>query len=307
VLRIVPVVAIVLVGRRHTRFSEAWLNEGRRRDLGFLLAVVVGPVLLHLMAALVLGTQLRDVWGMPLWTFVGVLIVFVLRIDPSPRLWVVWAVVAGMMGVVTLAGNRAGSALHGKPLRIHYPGRELSREVCRRWRQRFGTDLPVVAGDWWLAGCVCIHAPHRPTLYGSREPAFVGMDPARVDGDPARFVVPEPINSPWTGDGDLVRRGGVLVWDADAFGDDLPGWLKRRFPGARVQNVLEMPFAGKAPGLLRVGWALMVPDRGNCVGFDVPLPIASGLSTITNRLMLPGDEERLRRNRTPAPASHPSR
>jgi hypothetical protein len=263
--------------------------QAARGDLAFLLVVVLGPVALHVAAALLLGTQLRDVWGMPLWSFAGVLVVFGLGSDPAPGAWrrfaMTWAGVAGVLALVTLAGNRAGSALRQAPLRIHYPGRELSRQVCRRWRERFGTPLPVAAGDWWLAGCVCIHARHRLTLYGSREPAWPGMDLDRLDGDPARFVVPEPATSPWTSDADLLHRGGVLLWDAGTFGAELPAWLARRFPRAVVQETLELPFAGEGRKMLRVGWALLAPEGSDRASCDVPLPTRRSLSTITNRLI----------------------
>ncbi len=260
-----PVAACGLAGPiAHTAKPQA-----ANHDRAFLLTVVLGPVALHVAAALLLGMQLRDVWGMPLWSFAGVLILFLLRTEPSPRAWrrlgVAWAGVAGSLVLVTLAGNRAGSALREAPLRIHYPGKELSREVCRRWRQRFGTPLPVAAGDWWLAGCVCVHATHHLTLYGSREPAWPDMDLERLDGDPARFVVPEPATSPWTSDADLLARGGVLLWDAAVFGDDVPGWLKERFPEAEGQPPLQLAFAGGSRRRLRAGWALVTPTPGSCL------------------------------------------
>ena len=88
---------------------------------------------------------------------------------------------------------------------------------------RYGVPPAIAAGDWWLAGNVCCFAPSRPTLYSSREPAGAGYDPRRDRGDPRRFAWPEPETAPWTGDEDLRRRGGVLVWDVAMYGEDMPG------------------------------------------------------------------------------------
>jgi hypothetical protein len=266
-LRLVPVALILCPMLRlpRCRFGGPRASSDLAGASGFLLVVVVGPVVLHLAASLLLGMQLRDVWGMPLWGFAGVCALSLLATESSDlawrRLWTAWAIVAGLFALVALAGNLAGSGLRERPRRIHYPGEELSRALCERWQQRFGSPLPIVAGDAWLAGCVCVHAPHRPTLYASREPAFPGMDLATLRNDPALFVVPDPVASPWTSDADLLARGGVLLWDASAFGDDVPRWLRARFPRAEGQHPLELPFAGGSRRALRVGWAVVVPGQ----------------------------------------------
>jgi hypothetical protein len=235
-----------------------------RQGRAFLLAVVLGPLLLHLAASLVLGMQLRDIWGMPLWTFASVYILCLLPADVSDLAWrrfaLAWALVGGALAGGTLASNLL--ALRSSPQRIHYPGRLLSHEIRTRWLAIHGTPLPIAAGDWWLAGNVCVHAPHPVTLYASREPAAPRMDLDTLKGDPARFVVPEPAASPWTGDADLSERGGVLLWDATVFGDELPVWAKRRFPQAIAQAPLELPFAAGGRRL-RVGWATVAPENRN--------------------------------------------
>ena len=263
-LRLVPVALILLpmLGRAQRSGQRPACRGGAA---SFLSVVVLGPLVLHLAASLLLGMQLRDVWGMPLWSFAGAWALVLLGGNDSDRAWRrlggAWVVVAGLMAIVTLAGNLAGSGLRDRPRRIHYPGEALSRTLCQRWQERFGTPLPIVAGDAWLAGCVCVHAPHRPTLYASREPAFPGLDLATLRNDPALFLVPDRMASPWISDGDLLARGGVLVWDADAFGPDLPRWLVARFPRAEGQPPLELSFSGGSRRTLRTGWAVVIPGH----------------------------------------------
>jgi hypothetical protein len=257
-LRLLPV-ALVLAPLPSGRWRV--LDARGRADRAFVAVVVLGPLALHLAASLGLGMTLRDIWGAPLWTFAGLLLLLLLSTKEGERAWrrtwLAWACVALLSLLVVLAGNMAGGR-RGKPLRIHYPGPALAAEVTRRWQQRFGFPLPIVAGDWWLAGTVCCHAAHRPTLYASREPAAFGMDPFSSKGDPRRFANPDARTSPWTSDDDLRRRGGVLLWDAGCYGADLPAWLRQRFPRAQPQKALSLSCAAGGPKV-RIGWAMIAP------------------------------------------------
>jgi hypothetical protein len=259
--RLLPVALILLPVLRPRRRA---LDAGRAASRSLLLAAVAGPFALHLLAAAA-GVHMAEIWGAPLWTFAGLLAVASLKTDDSGRSWgrlrLAWAVIFGGSLLLALAGNLYGSAALSRPLRVHCPGGRLADEVTSRYRQRHGADPAVVAGDWWLAGNIACHAPHRPALYASREPSHVGLDLRREPGDPRRFLSPDPGTSPWTGDEDFRARGGVLVWDAAAYGDDLPPWLAGRFPEAEGQRALAPRCLGGSAANLRVGWAMLPPRR----------------------------------------------
>src|SRR5262249_44993418 len=148
---------------------------------------VLGPVALHLAAAVFGGLKLRDIWGAPLWTFAGLLLVTLRPATMGRRAWrrFGWCWLAALAISTTLfaLGGLAGAA-RDRASRIHCPGRELAAEVCRLYAEQCGGAPAVIAGDWWLAGSVCCLAPHRPALYGSREPAGPGMNLAALKGDP---------------------------------------------------------------------------------------------------------------------------
>jgi hypothetical protein len=268
-VRLLPVVLILLplirvsssLGASDLGAVPCLAKHETRSDRAFLVVAVVGPLALHLAAAVLLGVGLRDIWGAPLWTFAGLLLLSFVEVDTSARAWRrmgwTWAMVSGLSVLLVVVGNLAGGWC-GKPLRIHYPGPELARVVTQRWQERFATPLPIAAGDWWLAGNVCCHSPSRPSLYASLEPAAFGKNPFARKGDPLRFANPDPRTSPWTSDADLCRRGGVLLWDADCYGADLPEWLRRRFPAAQGQPALVLPCAGCGPKV-QVGWAMISP------------------------------------------------
>ena len=130
------------------------------------------------------------------------------------------------------------------PRRVAFPGATLAAEVVGHYESRYGVPPAVAAGDWWLAGNICCFSPSRPTLYSSREPAGTGHDPRRDKGDPRRFTQPEPETAPWTGDEDLHRRGGVLVWDVAMYGEEMPDWLRVRLPRRRAATGAGAGLAG---------------------------------------------------------------
>ena len=231
----------------------------------YLCAAVLGPVALHLLAGLMPGARLRDLWGMPLWTFAPVALLVFVGANPTRRAWrrfrLLWAVgVAGVVGVTALL-QIAGWPPREGPRRVTFPGATLAAEVAGRYELRHGVPPAIAAGDWWLAGNICCFAPSRPTLYSSREPAGLGHAPRPDAGDPKRFASPDPETAPWTGDADVSRRGGVLVWCAATYGEDMPGWLHARFPDAEPQPALALPWPGGGDGRVRVGWAMVPPGR----------------------------------------------
>jgi hypothetical protein len=267
-LRLLPVAVVLapLVGQRARSVGDAkksvtCASGSLAPDRTFVAVAVLGPLALHLAASLALGVTLRDIWGAPLWTFAGLLALLYIHTEATDQAWqrmgLAWATVTGLSLVVVLTSNLAGG-LRGKPQRIHYPGPQLAAELTRRWQERFDEPVPIVAGDWWLAGLVCCHAPHRPTLYASLEPAAFGVDPYTRPGDPRRYCNPDPRTSPWTDDADLCARGGLLVWDADCYGGHIPEWLGERFPKALPQAPLALPCAAGGP-TLHVGWAMIAP------------------------------------------------
>lgn len=257
-LRLVPVFVILLP--LFWRAGAAGMSPGGR----FLLVAVLGPVLLHVAASVFAGLQLRDGWGAPLWTFVGLMLLVLVRADDTDQAWrrflVTWAVVAVAFLVAFVLTTFASHW----PLRVHFPGRALAHAINDRYSEQVGRPPAIIAGDWWLAGNVCLHSTDRPRLFGSLEPSSDrltrGRKPIRT---PGRYYVPDPLTSPWTSDRDLFERGGVLVWDAAAFGEALPVELRERYPGARTQPAIELPYLGGMTGTVQVGWAIIVPgERG---------------------------------------------
>jgi hypothetical protein len=223
---------------------------GRRgRGDGYLHAVVLGPLGLLIALSAATGCQLREIWGSPLWTFVGVWALVTFRATPDPAavrkaLRTAAVVALCVVGFVVVKQVVVPWATHRHD-RPHFPGKALARAVGERWHARHAAPFAVSAGDGWRAGLVCVYSAHRPVLYSNG-----AMDVLEFDGAVC----------PWTGDDDLNRRGGVIVWDAYRHGDDLPADLRARFPRAIVEPPVVLPY--EHPGITvpaRTGLALVLP------------------------------------------------
>ena len=224
------------------------LDSSERR---FLIWAILGPVAVLLALSITTGVLLREIWGSPLWSFLGlVLLVFFRRLDAVARLRPVavrWAIVASALLLFAMGKQVVGPSLTGKVERPHFPGRALADEVNRRWGEKYGGLPPIIAGEGWRAGNICCYSAHRPGLFSS--------------GSMDYFVI-EPEHSPWTNDADINGRGCVLVWDAELIGGDSIDEMKSRFPGVEFQPDVELPY--EALGVrksTRVGLAFVPPRR----------------------------------------------
>src|SRR5262249_29601735 len=80
--RLAPV-GLVLLPLLSRRPSLRPLTDAGRGDRQYLLWIVLGPLALLLALPALAGSQIREIWGSPLWTFLGVLLLVALRTDPS--------------------------------------------------------------------------------------------------------------------------------------------------------------------------------------------------------------------------------
>lgn len=167
---------------------------------GYLLTLALGSGLLVTLLGLLLGLRLRDMWGMPMWAFSGLLLAASL---PSawlellrPRLLrglAVWLLLASLLCAAYLAW---GAQWRQRPARTDWPAAALGAQAQNAWQALSHCPLDTVAGDYWLAGMVVVASPDRPSVL--------------IPGD-ARF-------SPWATAQRLQHKGALWVWQ-----DGLPG------------------------------------------------------------------------------------
>jgi 4-amino-4-deoxy-L-arabinose transferase-like glycosyltransferase len=248
--RLLPLFFILLpLTTRHWRWRTP--SDHERFDRAFLLTAVLGPVWVHWLLSCSFGLQLREIWGFPLWTFLGLLVLACLRLDDRPatsrQALTHWGVVVLLFLAYTFHRNYLDPYLRGHPTRIHFPGQQLAEEVSRLWREQYPRPFSLVAGDCWLAGNIGIYAQPRPSVYFSPGLYLFELDPRIV---------------PWTSDEDVARRGGVVVWNADQYGEELPTLLRNHFPTAETQPHLLLPYTcGAQLKPVHVGLAFVPPEE----------------------------------------------
>jgi hypothetical protein len=128
----------------------------------------------------------------------------------------------------------------GSDLRIAQPVMTEGQFFGDNFQRRTAKPLPYVTGDAKLAPLVALGAPSRPHVYFAWAPE----------------------RSPWATAGDVVNKGGMIVWPAtDNTGAPHPT-VKAQFPAL----VPEVPrsFARSIQGILpliKVGWAELRPAQ----------------------------------------------
>ncbi len=240
------IVLIPLMGRRW-RLRRLEAADRFKRD--FLVAMGLGPFAAYLVSAVAFDLRLRNMYGSPLWTFTGVLILFSFVVWTDPVRWR-WAasggvVVAMAMVVAAVVYYVGAPSLYGVPLRTHFPGRELAARAETVWKEHYDRPLAVVGGEWWLAGNVALYHPLRPHVYGGLSPKVPDLSRRR---------------SPWISDQALKREGGIILWSADRQGPAFAALLCGRFPTLEVLEPVTLRWKTRAPGRpVRVAMAIVPP------------------------------------------------
>lgn len=207
----------------------------------FLLTITWAPFGLAVAASVALGLHLKDMWGYPMWCFLGLFamaeVVGPFTRQALQRFFIAWLVVLLVVPIVFTVQNTFGSRFLRKATRGQFPGPELARVVEQRWHEVAGNaPLAIVAGDVWLAGNIAFYGRERP----------------------AAFIDADPIKSPWIAQEALARQGAVLIWQTPGAAAE---WLAR-FPAAVPQPPLELPYVpslGHPPA--RFEWAILPPVR----------------------------------------------
>ncbi len=212
----------------------------------YLWTITWAPAALAVAASFIFGLHLKDMWGYPMWCFLGLFlmaeVVGPITSDGLQRFYGALLGILVIVPVVFIVQQTVGGRLVSKPTRGQFPGPELARLVEQRWHAVAGdAPLSIVAGDVWIAGNIAFYGDDRP-------PVFIDADPRK---------------SPWITPPLLARDGAVLIWPAST---GRPSWLLR-FPAAIPQPPIELanvPPRGHAP--VRLEWEILPPAWENTQG-----------------------------------------
>jgi hypothetical protein len=228
-------------------------NDIRGFDRAFLTAMTFGPCVLVFLMALVLGYKVHDMWGTPFWNFIGLWTLAYFQ--PAMTTQTVWRFMASLTVVFCATLMIYGGSVvvypyaTDKVLRVHFPGKDLAREITVGWKNATPMPLRYVIGDTWPAGNVAYFSKDQPHVFISRD-----------------FSI-----SPWVTPEDIKRDGAVFVWCIQycSNGNYVNNWkdiqgmpeFMQQHPNAKIQEslTLKKKTEAKVPSAV-IGWAILPPE-----------------------------------------------
>lgn len=180
----------------------------------FLWMVGIGPYILTVLFAVLAGWQLHTLWGTPLLTCWGLLLVYTLkpaitRARLNRFLIATLVVFTALIGAYTWAMLKPGNTSSG-----NFPGKLFAQEITTIWHTHYQKPLPYVMGERILASSVTRYSPDKPS-------AHLGWDIK---------------TNPWIDEERLRLEGAVFLQRADE-GNDFPPDVRARFPDLKVEGV----------------------------------------------------------------------
>ncbi|MBF0622677.1 MAG: glycosyltransferase family 39 protein [Magnetococcales bacterium] len=238
-----PMLIILVTAGLYRKSSISSRNSTlSQTDRRFLLAFGLGPVLLVSLVPLFTGMGLRSMWGTPLFTLSGLLIVSLLPVDQEnvkiKRF--TYAVIALLVTMPMAYGAKAlyGWKIAKKANRLEWPDQEITQRMMYNWNSNNkNCPLKIVGGSDWLGGMISLRAEKRPSLL--------------FDGN---FEI-----SPWITPEQVQQHGALLVWKVKNDQPSIPEAFKA-LPGFALGGMesFNWPRAGTKFAPLTLGWG-MVP------------------------------------------------
>jgi hypothetical protein len=166
---------------------------------------------------MVRGKKLHDMWAMPFWNMLGVWLLYHILSVRNTIQWKYYKIFLFIMSTCVFIASiwsivilYRGYVLD-RPMRVHFPGKDLAYMVTDSWKKSYHTPLSVVMGDPWIAGNVAYYALDRPRLL--------------TPGDP--IVKPEHV----------FDNGAVYLWcSSGCYGQDMLDPLREPL---EVKNVMK--------------------------------------------------------------------
>lgn len=190
--------------------------DSKEFERRYLAIVVLGPVAIYLIVSAAWGATIRSMWGGPLFSFLGLLLItsFVVNQQDRQISRVIRSslTVGLVMALALFIRNGFGPAVRGELSKVHFPGADVTKQLHQRWQQFENTPLQIVGGQMFVAGCAGVYSPQKVDV-------FSGL---------------EPLHNPWIADRQMERVGGLIVWDQDDYGKAPPhDWISR-YPNSQV-------------------------------------------------------------------------
>ena len=210
----------------------------------YLMIAVGGPVAIYLLLAVGTGASIRSMWGGPLFSFLGLLLIVLCKVEyerAACRKVLRDSLMIGcLMALGLFIRNGFGPAVRGELSKVHFPGEQIAQMIDQRWSEHYSQPLQIVGGKMFVSGCVGVYSENSIDVFGD--------------------LVPEA--NPWVSDERLQKQGGMIVWDIDDPGRATPDQWQKRFPNAELLEPLECQTRALTGDVAaHVGVLLVHPNR----------------------------------------------
>lgn len=205
---LVPIAVLAAIFFKREKAScPAKEDEDRRFNLFFLSVICWGPYALTLLFSLITGGRINYSWVLPCFALLPLFAVYLYRpVVTVPRL--ISFLAAVLLFALIFGGIFVGRSVYQQPYRKkgcdyeNYPGKAAAARLTQEWRRQYNSPLPYVIGKRREACNIAVYSPDQPEAYFSAKKNY----------------------SQWIDEEDIVRKGGVVVWEA---GKPEPAELKR--------------------------------------------------------------------------------
>jgi len=247
-----PLLLVLLFGFLRLRWSRLgpavrapW--QWHSAKPAYLCLIALAPGLLLATLGMALGLRLRDMWGVPMWPFSGVLAAALI-----PSAWLAPIrpyLLRGIIVWLTVISVLCGLYLwkiadfRRSPVRSDWPSAALAQQAEATWNALSSCPLDTVASDAWTGGLVAIGAKSQPSVL--------------IPGDPR--------HSPWATAKRLQQHGALRIWqleeDADRDAPTGPYPVLDGLQGMRMhEGAWSIPWPrGQSRTQLVVQWRAYVP------------------------------------------------
>ena len=219
-------------------------EPGRSKECEkFLFYCFMIPLVCHMLYSGIKGVHLRMAYGAPFWVFGGLWLLLRFQEIKNTSLHNFRRVIflTFTVQIVIIAGWLLMTFYSEKQISlVYYPMRALGTTCDQLWQTHSSNHCPYIAGDDDnLIGFVAYSMPVRPCV-----------------------ILPQ---GTWANDNDLNQKGGMIVYERNSNEEEMPEYLRRRFPKAEVlPEKPELPYkVGNKIYTLKIGIAIVAPPGNN--------------------------------------------
>lgn len=191
--------ALAVFGLLRWRHAASSSPIGSAFDRLYIVAMGAGPLVVTLLYSLITGDKIRSMWGTPLFSLLGIVLLMVLPISLTAkkmRQFFVSVVAVFCVGVFGFSFSIVATPyMTGHAKVALFPGPQMAEQLTAQWHALFNTPLAYVAGDRSLTTRIHAYSEDHPTPYfdcSAAHSPWVNVASVRKSG--ALFVFSEPAN-----------------------------------------------------------------------------------------------------------------